>query len=204
MNLLLDFIKVFYAKGLWSFVLLTLFLLGLGYMIIPGPTSIKDFPALPDSVTSELDGDTIQNPNIAAYFSNYKREDITSYYWNYLKNWDYYGFKLPLLKINHPPERAFTFIRDQQESSALEEYYIPFKGSFFVNVYDPVIYNQVRRREIDFYTSHVDYLGQFYGSKTTVRYYPTSGFARVSTYILTIFSFYLFVRLIRFYHKKHE
>ncbi len=201
LELLLDFVKIFYTKGVWSFVILFLYLLGLGYLLLPSPMSIDDFPALPDATTSQLEGDTIQNPNIAAYFSNFRREYITKYYWDYLKDWSYLGIKLPLFKINHPPERAYTFIRDQQESTALEEYYIPFKGSFFVNIYDPIIYNQIRRRPITDQNSYFVYEGGIYDTKTTLRYYPTSVFGRVLTYVLTIFSVYLLIRLSRKYLK---
>lgn len=201
LELLLDFVKIFYTKGVWSFVILFIYLLGLGYLLLPSPTSINDFPPLPDSKTSQLEGDTIQNPNIAAYFSNFRREYITQYYWEYLKDWSYFGLKLPVFKINHPPERAFTFIRDQQESTALEEYYVPFKGSFFVNVYDPIIYNEIRRRPLDNENSYFVYEGEIYDTKTTLRYYPTSVFGRIITYILTIFSVYLFIRLFRKYLK---
>lgn len=201
LHLLMDFIKLFYTKGVWSFVILFFYLLGLGYLLLPSPTSINDFPALPDSKTSQLEGDTIQNPNIAAYFSDFRRAYITQYYWDYLKDWSYLGLKLPLFKINHPPERAFGFIRDQQESTALEEYYVPFKGSFFVNVYDPIIYNEIRRRPIIDQNSYFVYEGGNYDTKTTLRYYPTPVFGRIITYVLTIFSVYLFIRLVRKYLK---
>lgn len=198
-ELVIDFIKMFYEHGVRSVVISLLFLVGLIYLILPGPSSIEDFPALPDATKSQLEGDTVQNPNLVAYFSDFKREYITDYYWNYFKNWSYFGIPLPVLKINHPPERAFTFIRDQQESSALEEYYRPFRESFFVNVYDPVIYNQVRRKNIDFWTSHLEYERRYYGSKTTVRYYASSVTARVTIYVLTFFVGYLLFRLIAAY-----
>ena len=201
-QIIIDFFQVFYTHGLRSFFISLVFLLGLLYLILPGPSSIGDFPILPESTKSQLEGDTVQNPNLVAYFSQFKREYITEYYWNYYKDWSYLGIHLPLFKINHPPERAFTFIRDQQESSALEEYYLPFRESLFVNVYDPVIYNQVRRKEVDFWTSHLEYNGNYYGSKTTIRYYSSSLTARVSVYILSFFMFFLLIRLFDLYTKQ--
>ena len=50
-----------------NFFLAGLFLVGLTYLLIPGPASINDFYLLPGSTKSDLTGDTIQNPNIAAY-----------------------------------------------------------------------------------------------------------------------------------------
>ena len=49
-----------------------IFLLGLVYLLVPGPSKIEDFPPLPTSTKSALEGDTIQNPNIAAYYSNFR------------------------------------------------------------------------------------------------------------------------------------
>lgn len=203
LQLFLDFVKLTYTKGLYGAVLSVLFLMGLFYLLLPEPTSIDEFPALPESVKSQFPGDTTQNSNIVAYFSDFRREYIMSYYWNFLKEWNYLGIKLPLFKINHPPERALTFIRDSQESTALEEYYVPFRGSLFVNMHDPIIYSQIRRRPLDFYNSHVDYENVFYNTKTTIRYYPTSVVARIGVYILTLFSIYLLIRLI-IYYRKHE
>lgn len=198
-ELILDFIKIFYSRGIKSVIISLLFLVGLTYLLLPGPSSINDFPAIPDSTKSQLDGDTIQNPNIMAYFSDFKRDYLTGYFFNYFKDWSYLGIPLPIFKINHPPERAFTFIRDQQESSALEEYYRPFRESLFINVYEPVIYNQIRRKSIDFWTSHMEYEGRYYTSKVTVRYYPSSLVARVSLYVLTFFATYLLFRLFTSY-----
>ncbi len=202
LQLTFDFIRLGYTKGLRGVLISVLFLLGIIYLVLPGPQTIDDFPALPDSVKSELPGDTYQNSNIAAYFSDFRREYIMDYYWNYFKDWSYFGLKLPVFKINHPPERAYTFIRDQQESTALEEYYVPFRGSIFVNVHDPIIYNQIRRRQLDFATSHVDYNYVYYNTKTTIRYFPTPVVARIGVYVLTLFSIYMMLRLIQYYRKQ--
>src|SRR5260221_6948618 len=93
-----------------------IFLLGLLYLILPGPDTIYEFPKLPDSLKSQLAGDTVQNPNIAAYFSDFDRDFVTKFY---LQNYKeiyckktFFGFPNPLcfvqpIKLNHPPEQAF-------------------------------------------------------------------------------------------------
>ena len=58
------------AKTALKIVLIVSSLLLLIYMLLPGADSITDFPALPDSIKSNLEGDTIQVPNVSAYFSN--------------------------------------------------------------------------------------------------------------------------------------
>ncbi len=86
-----------------------LFLLGLTYLLLPGPSSVKDIAALPNSVKSSEPGDTIQVPNVAAYFSDMRRKEVTSFY---LKEFSYLkiggitipplSFVLALLLVNGP------------------------------------------------------------------------------------------------------
>src|SRR5579872_2116571 len=166
------------------------FLLGLVYLLLPGPQTIDDFSRLPISTKSELAGDTIQNPNIAAYYSNYDRAYVTQFYQQDLKNNycndEVMGFPNPLcfippIKLNHPPEEAFTYIRDQEESTYLEEYLYPLRESLFVNGYEPI--DKTGKK---FNSSSVPLLvdGLTYFSKATIRYYPTPIWERVLVYLL--------------------
>ena len=84
-------------------------LLFLVYLIMPGPKQISDFKSLPSSDKSTLEGDTIQIPNVSAYFSNNYRNFVTSFYLeNYLnKTW----LPFPPLRLNHPPEYAWKVIK---------------------------------------------------------------------------------------------
>lgn len=160
-----------------------LFLLGLIYVIFPTTSSIDSFRPLPNSTKSSLEGDTIQNPNIAAYFSQFRREFITNFYRSDFEKKLIPGIPLPVIRINHPPEYAYTYIRDQQESTFLEEYVRPLRESLFVNGYEPLIENQIRRREASLIGNNIIYEEKLYPSKTTIRYYPTSPFFRVIVYI---------------------
>ena len=176
-------------------ILIIVFVLGLIYILLPGPSSVFDFPPLPNSIKSDLDGDTWQNPNIAAYFSDFRREEITKFYKSFFSRSIFLGIPLPIISLNRPPEEAYKYVRDQQESTFLEEYVFPLRGSIFVNGYEPRVENDMRgRQESDDYIGHfVKYNDKLYVSKTTLRFYPSNIFARVITYLgiwLTLVWFY--------------
>lgn len=179
-----------------------LFVIGLIYVLIPVPSGIDSFPALPDSVKSNLPGDTVQNPNIAAYFSAYRREFITSYYQQAFRKISFGIIPIPPLVINHPPELAWVFVRDMQESTFLEENVYPLRGSVYVNGFDPVIYDKIHQIKTDpLEGDHLRYDNNFYNTKTTLRYYPVGIFWRVLTYlgiwVVGIALFKLSVRVIK-------
>jgi len=166
-------------------ILIIIFVVGLIYILLPGPSSVFDFPSLPNSIKSDLDGDTWQNPNITAYFSDFRREEITKFYKSFFSRSILFGIPLPIISLNRPPEEAYKYVRDQQESTFLEEYVFPLRGSIFVNGYEPRVENDMRgRQESDDYIGHfVKYNDKLYVSKTTLRFYPNNVFARVTTYL---------------------
>lgn len=168
-------------------IVLVFFVLGFIYIVIPGPSKIEDFPPLPNSLKSTLEGDTIQNPNIAAYYSDFTRKDITKFYLKFYQrsNW------LPAIRLNHPPERAYQYVRDQQESTFLEEYLYPFKASFFVNGYEPKVENDMRNVPSRFLGDHIRLKDRYYVSKATIRYYPTPLGSRIFVYFLIWVCIYL-------------
>ena len=103
------------------------------------------------------------------------------------------------MTINHPPELAYTYVRDQQYCTFLEEYYYPLKESFFVCGYEPLIHNKILNRNSNNVGNHVIVRDKntgievLYDSKTTIRYYPTSFIARVITYLgIWTAGFYLY------------
>lgn len=167
-------------------LLVIFFVFGLFYLVAPGPKSINDFNPLPNSTKSDLPGDTVQNPNIAAYFSEFNRSFITKYYFQNLRNDTLFGKFIPPIRLNHPPEEAFQYIRDQQVSTFLEEYVYPFRESIYVNGYEPYIQNGIAS---DKNLSEVEYQGNFYPSKTTIRFYKSNPLYRVIIYILSWLAF---------------
>lgn len=179
-------------------LLVAVFLAGLWYLIYPGPSSISNFTLLPDSLKSDEPGDTIQNPNIAAYFSDSRRKFVTNYYkdsFSYLK---IFGLTIPPIRLNHPPERAFDYIRDQQRSTYLEEYVYPLRDSLFVNGYEP--FNE-DGKPFDKVSLAIFIGDRYYQTKTTIRFYPSSPYVRVVVYstlwLTAIFLYKLLVGVVR-------
>lgn len=170
-------------------ILGAIFILGLIYLVLPGPTKIEDFPPLEPSLKSTLEGDTIQNPNIAAYFSDFRRYYITDFYKQKFANLHWFGWFFKPLSLNHPPEYAYQYIRDQQESTFLEEYYYPLRESFFVNGYEPLVENKIFKKPSNYQGNHIIYKENDFGpellfdSKTTIRFYHNNILARILVYI---------------------
>lgn len=165
-------------------LLICLFVLGFIYILLPGPNTVFDFPPLAKSVKSNLDGDTWQHTNIVAYYSDFQRDGITKFYKSFFGKSLLFGIPLPFISLNHPPEEAYRYVRDQQESTFLEEYTFPLRETIFVNGYEPRIENIIHRKNsTDFVGNTIAYGDKRYKSKTTLRYYPSPLFFRVLVYI---------------------
>lgn len=157
--------------GLFSFLLLL-------YLVLPGPSSIDEFPALPNSVKSTLSGDTWQVPNVAGYFSDNYRQFTTNFYQGQLQDRTWFPF-LPI-RLNYPPEYAYTAIKDQTESTYLEEYFYPLRESIFVNGFEP-FYEDGQPKfwgSVKFTQS-----GQQFYTKATLRLYYSTLLSRITTWL---------------------
>lgn len=196
----------FSFKKYW--LLVVIFLLGLVYVVLPGPESIYDIPAVPYSLKSIQEGDTFQNKNIAAYYTNFRRAFLTffykrsfenSFHKTYFENRLIPNLPIPVITLNHPPELAGVYVRDQQESTFLEEYTRPLRESLFVNGYEPLIENYMRRVQADKLGNNNIYKGELYATKATVRYYSTLAIFRILVYlgiwIAGIYLYKLFTRV---------
>lgn len=107
---------------LWGVFSLCLFV----YLVRP----LKDFPLPPaESLQSDEPAD-VETPFRRAYFTNFLREDVISYYKQEL-------MYFPLFNFNYPPEEAQTIIRDQTRSYYLEELVEPLRQSVYVNGFVP-------------------------------------------------------------------
>ncbi|BCX14807.1 MAG: hypothetical protein KatS3mg088_490 [Patescibacteria group bacterium] len=161
-------------------VLLSFFsIIFLLYLIWPfEPKRIDDFSALPQSTKSDLTGDTIEVPNVAAYFSNNYRNFVTKYYRNEFQYKTKFPF--PPLTLNHPPEYAFNYIKDQTQSTYLEEYVYPLRGSLFVNGLEP--FDEKTKKPRYSAASHFSAGGMLYETKVTLRYYPTKIINRIGVW----------------------
>jgi hypothetical protein len=150
------------------------------YLILPGPSSINDFPDVPNGEKSQLEGDTIQVPNVKAFFSNNYRSFVTKYYQEaYQKNT---LFPFPPLRLNYPPEFAFTAIKDQTQSTYLEEYVYPLRDSLYVNGLEP--FDEVTKKgRFKGATNLYEDGNKSYETKVTLRYYPSPIWARIAVWL---------------------
>lgn len=168
------------------------FFIGLIYLLIPSWESIHQFPALPDSLQSQDAGDTWQNPNNKAYYSNFRREFVTNFY-QAAFSISWLGIKIPSLKLNHPPETAYTYVRDQQRCSYLEEFVYPMRDSFFVCGWEPI---GVDGKRFDGASVPIEIGDQLFESKSTLRLYPSRPIWRVMIYLLVWGLVWLLVKAI--------
>ena len=178
-----------------AFIIVSILLLV--YLLLPGSDSITDFPALPDSIKSSLEGDTIQVPNVSAYFSNNYRDFVIPYYDQSYKGDT--GVPFGPLRLNYPPEFAFTAIKDQTQSTYLEEFVYPLKDSLFINGLEPVEkdgsprYVGGGRFEID---------GKLVDTKVTLRFYPSTVPVRIAVWFgINLSAVALFVMSKRIFSK---
>lgn len=153
-------------------------LLLLVYMLWPGPTKISDFAALPNSAKSTLSGDTVQIPNVSAYFSDNFREFVVPFYRENFQKLSILPF--PPITLNHPPEFSWMTIKKHTDSTYLEELVYPLRNSLYVNGFEP------------FYS---DKTPKFWGStkfeeegistytKTTLRFYPSNLLVRILVWL---------------------
>ncbi|MFA5933036.1 MAG: hypothetical protein WCV81_02070 [Microgenomates group bacterium] len=156
------------------------------YLLIPGPSSINDFPGLPNSAKSNLPGDTVQVPNVSGYFSDNFRAFVTNFYKMSYKSQVVIPF-LPI-RLNYPPEFAYTTIKDQTRSTYLEEYVYPLRDSLFINGYEPFYENGKPKF---FGSVKSDEQNDIYYNKTTLRFYPSSIWVRVAVWLGILASVYL-------------
>lgn len=168
------------------------------YLVWPfEPKKISDFASLPQSTKSELSGDTVEVPNISAYFSDNYRSFVTKYYRDQFQFMTKFPF--PPLTLNHPPEYAFNYIKDQTQSTYLEEYVYPLRGSLFVNGLEPFD-EKTKEPRYDGATRFAAG-GMLYETKVTLRYYPTKIIDRIGVWAginLIVILLYNFVRKISY------
>lgn len=171
-------------------IYITFSILLLIYMIWPGPNKISDFKPLPDSTKSKLEGDTIQIPNVAGYFSDNFREFVVPFYLRDYQNLNHFLF--PPLRLNHLPEYSWTAIKKHTDSTYLEELTYPLKSSLYVNGFEPFYEDGTPK----FWGStRVEVDGRTWYTKTTLRFYPSKLIVRILIWAGITASIYLLVRL---------
>lgn len=187
-----------YKYKILKFFFLFLSFLLLLYLVWPfEPKSISDFSPLPQSTKSTLSGDTVEVPNVAAYFSDNYRSFVTKYYRNQFQYMTKFPF--PPIVLNHPPEYAFNYIKDQTLSTYLEEYVYPLRSRLFVNGLEPF---EEDTKELRYEgAAKFEAGGKLYETKVTLRYYPSPIWARIFVWAginLIVVLFYLLFKSLFF------
>lgn len=157
----------------------------LAYLTLPSPPFP---PPPPGSVQSHEPGDT-QDPLVKAYFSDLDRDQIASHYLTHFSKSPLFSLALPTLRLpDYPPEEARERIKDQLNSSYLEEYVHPGRESVFVSVWQPT--DPKDAINID---------GRHFLNKITVRYFPSLAIFRLIEGLGIIAAVYLTSRFISKY-----
>lgn len=142
------------------------------YIISPVPK----IPDLPNSVKSNLPGDTTQITNVSAYYTNMSRAEVMDFY--------YTNFNGPSrTKVNYPPEKAKDIITDTIQSYYLEELVLPLKGSLYVNGFEWA--NDVFTKPEQRIKNKLLYNGTEYRAKITTRTFIASVPKRLAVFFFT-------------------
>lgn len=157
-------------------------------MLWPGPSNIGHFAPLPDSDKSNLEGDTIQVPNVSAYFSDNYRDYTVQFYRDNYQSLSHLPF--PPLGLNHPPEFSWNVIKKHTDSTYLEELVYPLRDSIYVNGLEP-FYEDGQPK---FWGATVFEIGKNnWDTKTTLRFYPSGFFIRLFVWCgITLSIFWIF------------
>ena len=157
-------------------------------MVWPQPSQITVFKPLPGSVKSKLEGDTIQIPNVTAYFSNNYRDFVTKFYQEDFQQLSRILF--PPYRLNYPPEYSFVAIKKHTDTTYLEEYVYPLKDSLYINGYEP--FNPDKSPKY-WGASVFEIEAKNWETKATLRLYPSSLWVRLVVWLgisLSIVSIY--------------
>lgn len=117
-------------------------------------------------------------PNVSAYFSNNYRRFSVPFYLELFKEKTFLPFNP--LRLNYPPEFAFTAIKDQTHSTYLEELVYPLRNSLFINGLEPF---EEGGEPKYLGASLFGFGGKDHQTKVTLRYYPSSIFVRIIVWL---------------------
>lgn len=160
------------------------------YMLWPGPSKISEFRPLPDSAKSTLAGDTIQIPNVSAYFSNNFRNFVIPFYLNNYQQNNYFPF--PPIRLNHNPEYSWVVIKKPTDTTYLEEFVYPLRASLYVNGFET---HRPNGTNIFVSAPALEEAGQKWFTKATLRLYTPGFLSRIIVWAEIIIAISLIVKL---------
>lgn len=175
-------------------ILLTLFVvfnvLFTIYLILPVP-NLKE---LPNSVHSNLPGDTTQLTNVTGYYTNLSRTEVMNFYQSI--------YSSPfLIRLNHPPEKAKEIFRDTMQSYYIEEFITPLKQSIFVNGYEweKDVFTKPEKR----IQNKLIYNNITYPSKINTKIINTPIYSRIIIFLIIQISIYFIFLCYKQFNKKY-
>lgn len=144
-------------------ILATFLVLVLVYLSLPGP----GFPEPPPGSRQSQEPADLETPLRRGYYTDATRQEVMEHYKKQFSK-TLLGLPLLTLRLNYPPEDAKVLIREQTESTFLEELVHPMRESLFVNGFEPK--EESKKIVVD---------GKRYSQKVIVRHIPTSFVFRV-------------------------
>lgn len=160
------------------------------YMVWPGPSKISDFDALPNSDKSKLEGDTIQIPNVSAYFSDNFRDFVVPFYSK--AYWKKTLLPFPPFRLNYAPEFSWIAIKKHTDSTYLEELVYPLRNSLYVNGFEPF---EPAGQPKYWGSTKFEVEGKSLFTKTTLRFYPSQLGIRILVWAGIIVSTWMLYKL---------
>lgn len=171
-------------KQLSIIVILFIYITGIIYLIPATPAT----PYLIPSTRSTEEGDTWQHPDQKGFYSNLTRKEAIAQMQSKF-TFSIFGWKVPSFRLNYRPEEAFEMVRDQLQSSYLEEIVYPFRDSLFVNGWEPLnapVYANLQRDDVPkLFFENIAYYG-----KVTLKPVNSSLWARLLIWTLIFPSAY--------------
>lgn len=167
-------------RGLLIFVFAFLYSIGLIYLFQPAPSVAP----LPQALRSDEPGDTWQNPDQSAYFTDLSREEVIAFYQDSF-GLDLFGLRLRPFRLNYRPEDTAIYVRKHIDSYYLEELVFPFRDSLFVHGWNPSLAPQNRDLpELERAKRLININGQPFSAKIILKPYYSPLWARLLVWTL--------------------
>ncbi len=161
--------------------ILIIYLIGVIYLILPGPT----IPDLEPGLRSTEPGDTWQIPGVWAFYTNLSRRESIDFFEKAFSQSSFLNLPLPTFRLNHPPEYARATIRETLRSNFYEELIHPFRESLFISGWipseDEVYLSKTKKPITEFLIK-----GDPYTAKATLYYVESSIWARLLVWTGTV------------------
>jgi len=174
-------------KLVLKIIVLFIYILGVIYLLPATPAT----PDLIPSTRSTEEGDTWQHPDQKGFYTNIVRKDAIEQLQSKFV-FSVFGYKVPSFRLNYRPEEAFEMVRDQLQSSYLEEIVYPLRDSLFVNGWEPLnapVYANLQREDVPkLFFEKTPYFG-----KVTIRPVTSTLWARLLIWTLIFPATYLVI-----------